>query len=150
MTGYARFLNDETPGCDDMSLGVWCGGPKLSRDVRGRLNRLVLAADDKLRGTVDAVDGRFRGSARPRVLFVDYDGMLASHRFRELGVVEPAYSWTDTWFVLVGGPDNARNETSWPSGTNGDPDGTRYPGLRAVLSPLSPLLGPETCLSDAQ
>lgn len=36
VTGYARFFNDETPECDDMSLGVWWGGPKLSRDIRTR------------------------------------------------------------------------------------------------------------------
>lgn len=148
VTGYARFFDAATPGCDNMSLGVWYGGPKLSRDIRGRMNALVDAANGKLRRTVGEVDGRFRG-ARPRVVFVDYDDLFEGHRFCEPGVLEPAYNRTDSWFFLVGGPDNARNETTWPNGTNGDPETARYPREK-VLSPLSPLVNPHTCLSRAQ
>ncbi|KKY33865.1 putative esterase family protein [Diaporthe ampelina] len=148
VTGYARFFDADTPGCDDMSLGVWHGGPKLSRDVRGRMNALVGAANDKLRRTVASVEGGFRG-ASPRVVFVDYDDLFEGHRFCEPGVLEPAYNRTDSWFFLVGGPDNARNETTWPKGANGDPDATRYQRDQ-VLSPLSPLVDPHTCLSRAR
>lgn len=148
VTGYARFFDADTPGCDDMSLGVWYGGPKLSRDIRGRMNALVDAANDKLRRTVASVEGGFRG-ARPRVVFVDYNDLFEGHRFCEPGVLEPAYNRTDSWFFLVGGPDNARNETTWPNGTNGDPESARYQRER-VLSPLSPLVDPHTCLARAQ
>lgn len=147
VTGYARFFDANTTDCDDMSLGVWYGGPKLSRDIRRRMNELVDAANAKLRRTVDQVEGQFRG-ARPRVMFVDYDDLFEGHRFCEPGVLEPAYNRTDSWFFLVGGPDNARNETTWPNGTNGDPESTRY--KEKVLSPLSPLVDPHTCLSRAQ
>lgn len=148
VTGYARFFDAGTPGCDDMSLGVWYGGPKLSRDIRGRMNGLVDAANEKLRRTVHEVDGRFMG-ARPRVVFVDYDDLFEGHRFCEPGVMEPAYNRTDSWFFLVGGPDNARNETTWPNGTNGDPESARHQREK-VLSPLSPLVDPHTCLLRAQ
>jgi lysophospholipase L1-like esterase len=149
VTGYARFFDADTPGCDEMSLGVWYGGPKLSRDIRGRMNALVDAANDKLRRTVAEADGRFSGS-RPRVLFVDYDDLFEGHRFCEEGVLEPAYNRTDSWFFLVGGPDNARNETTWPNGTNGDTKSTRYSRGEQILSPLSPLVDPHTCMPQAQ
>lgn len=150
VTGYARFFDADTPGCDDMSLGVWYGGPKLSRDIRGRMNALVGAANDKLRRTVEEAEARFKGS-RPRVLFVDYDDLFEGHRFCEEGVLEPAYNRTDSWFFLVGGPDNARNETTWPNGTNGDPgSSTRFSRGDKILSPLSPLVDPRNCLPRAQ
>lgn len=150
VTGYARFFDADTPGCDEMSLGVWYGGPRLSRDIRGRMNALVDAANAKLRRTVVEADERFSGAARPRVLFVDYDDLFEGHRFCEEGVLEPAYNRTDSWFFLVGGPDNARNETTWPNGTNGDPDSTRYSRGESILSPLSPLVDPHSCLPRAQ
>lgn len=148
VTGYARFFDANTTECDDMSLGVWYGGPKLSQDIRRRMNELVDAANAKLHRTVDQVEGGFRG-VRPRILFVDYDDLFEGHRFCEPGVLEPAYNRTDSWFFLVGGPDNARNETTWPNGTNGDPESTRYQREK-VLSPLSPLVDPHTCLARAQ
>ncbi|KAI3397675.1 hypothetical protein diail_10444 [Diaporthe ilicicola] len=148
VTGYARFFDAVTPECDGMSLGVWYGGPKLSREIRRRMNELVAAANARLRRTVGAVGARFSGP-RPRVLFVDYDDLFEGHRFCEPGVLEPAYNRTDSWFFLVGGPDNARNETTWPNGTNGDPESTRYQGEK-VLSLQSPLVDPHTCLARAQ
>lgn len=152
VTGYARFFNAETPACDDMSLGVWYGAPspKLSRYIRARMNALVLAANAKLRRTVEQVDRRYAGT---RVLFVDYDGAFEGHRFCEPGVVEPAYDRIESWFFLVGGPDNARNVSSWPNGTNGDPeDESRYRRRlgEAVLAPGSQLVDPERCLAPAE
>lgn len=153
VTGYARFFNHATPACDDMSLGVWYGGgPKLSRDIRTRMNELVAATNAKLQRTVDAVNARFRGP-RPKVLFVDYDSLFEGHRFCEPGVMEPAYDRVESWFFLVGGPDNARNETMWPNGTNGDPEETQPQSRRpveTVLAPGSELVNPDRCLARAQ
>lgn len=137
VTGYARFFNADTPACDGYSLGVWRGGPRLTGGVRRELNGLVLSANEKLRGAVAAVNGRF---VRDRVLFVDYDAGFEGHRFCEPGVVEPAYDLTDTWFFLVGGPDNAHNETQWPE-----------PNTREeTLSPSSALVDPMACLPPAR
>lgn len=153
VTGYARFFREDTPECENMSLSVWWGGPRLTQDIRHSLNRLVDATNAKLRKTVDVVNSRFRGP-RPRVLFVNYDDLFDGHRFCEPGVVEPAYDRTDSWFFLVGGPDNARNRTTWPNGTNGDPEGTRYPfrgqAETRLLPPGSGLVDPERCLAGAQ
>lgn len=138
VTGYARFFDDTTPDCDHMSLAVWTGGgvggagllggPRLSRDLRARLNALVLAANARLAAAVRAANARFRdddddddgGKDRrhPRVLFVDYDDAFRGHRFCEPGVVEPAYDRDDTWFFLVGGPDNDATTTAAPNETS--------------------------------
>lgn len=149
VTGYARFFNAETPECDDMSLGVWWGGPKLKREIRVKMNSLVDATNEKLGRTISGVNRRFRGS-RPKVVFVDYDMLFESHRFCEPNVVEPAYDRTESWFFLVGGPDNANNQTHWPNGTNGDPETRSEAHATALLPSSSPLLDPAICLEQAQ
>lgn len=148
VTGYARFFNADTAACDDMSLGVWRGGPKLTRAVRARMNALVDATNARLRRAVAAVGRRFHGR-RPKVVFADYDARFDGHRFCEPGVAEPAYDRTESWFFLVGGPDNAENRTRWPNGTNGDPGGAWVMDGRAVLPASSPLVDPATCLAHA-
>lgn len=103
VTGYARFFNADTPACDDYSLGMWWRGPKLERDLRRRMNRMVLRVNRRIEQAVRVVNGAF---TQPRVLFVDYDDAFDGHRFCEPGVVEPDYLRNDTWFFLVGGQDN--------------------------------------------
>lgn len=152
VTGYARFFNEITPECDDMSLGVWYGGPKLSQYIRTRMNELVVATNAKLQRTVDIVNSRFSGE-RPKVLFVNYDTLFDGHRFCEPGVIEPAYDRVDSWFFLVGGPDNARNKTMWPNGTNGDPEDKAYEihnNRETLLATDSALVDPDRCLAHAQ
>lgn len=154
VTGYARFFNADTLECDDMSLGVWWGGPKLKREIRVKMNELVDATNKKLRKTISGVNQRFRGS-RPKVVFVDYDALFEGHRFCEPDVVEPAYDRTESWFFLVGGPDNAGNRTQWPNGTNGDQNtrGERIDQTThemALLPSTSALINPATCLEHAQ
>ncbi|KAL8334680.1 hypothetical protein RB598_009100 [Gaeumannomyces tritici] len=136
VTGYARFFDATTAECDGLSLGVWWGGPRLSRALRARMNGLVLAANAKLRAVVARVNGRFAGAARPKALFVDYDGGFDGHRFCEQGVAEPDYGRSDTWFFLVGGLDNGGNST-------GDPDDGAPP--EGAL-----LVDPDSCLGPAR
>ncbi|KAK0630715.1 WD40-repeat-containing domain protein [Bombardia bombarda] len=137
VTGYARFFDAETAQCDDASLGVWWGGPKLTRQTRRRMNELVLAVNDKLRRTVEEVNRRFATEAK--VLFADYDGAFEGHRFCEEGVREPDYGREDTWFFLPGGGDNVRKESG---------NGTAV--AAAVLPPSSPLVDPAGCLEAAE
>ena len=142
VTGYAQFFNAETTECDEDSFGVWWGGPKLTSDIRRKMNAMVLAANAKLRRAIDEVNSRWF-TARPKVLFVDYDREFEGHRFCEPNVTEPAYNRTDTWFFLIGGPDNAHNESQWPNVTTmARPD--------RALSPLSVLVDPDTCLDAAK
>ncbi|ETS84008.1 hypothetical protein PFICI_05884 [Pestalotiopsis fici W106-1] len=135
VTGYARFFNDQTPECDEMSLGVWWRGPKLQRELRVRMNIMVQAVNEKIKATVAKINSQFAGI---KVLFVDYDSEFEGHRFCEPGVVEPDYQRNDTYFFLVGGPDNARNDTSLSQ--KAQPD---------VLPLHSDLVDPRTCLEPA-
>ncbi|KAI1384681.1 SGNH hydrolase [Hypoxylon trugodes] len=136
VTGYARFFNDVTDECDDMSFGIWWNGPKLKKDLRINMNAMVVTVNAKLRKTVDRVNSRF---TKDKLVFVDYDEKFDGHRFCEPNVTEPDYGRTDTWFFLVGGPDNARN-------------GTRPQHISdfKTLPPNSALVDPTSCLEPAQ
>ncbi|KAF3074109.1 SAGA-associated factor 73 [Trichoderma lentiforme] len=133
VTGYARFFNADTEECDDYSLGMWWRGPKLKRELRQRMNDMVVDVNNKIRRSVDAINAAF---AEPRILFVDYDDAFEGHRFCEPGVVEPDYARNETWFFLVGGLDNSE---------------TPVLGATDALLPLdSPLIDPVNCLGPAQ
>lgn len=136
VTGYARFFNELTDGCDDMSFGMWWNGPRLTKKLRSDMNALVLTVNAKLRKTINAINSDF---TRDKVIFVDFDDAFEGHRFCEPNVTEPDYERVDTWFFLVGGPDNARNGTQ-PQ---------RLSDTRA-LSPTSPLVDPVSCLGPAR
>jgi hypothetical protein len=139
VTGYARFFNDRTDECDDMSLGVWWRGPKLKKEVRARMNAMVQDVNRKIANTVAVINARFTS---PKVLFVDYDMAFEGHRFCEPNVTEPDYKRNETWFFLVGGEDNARNGKPANHSTGAQPE---------MLSPRSAnLVDPETCLAPAQ
>ncbi|KAH7041273.1 SGNH hydrolase-type esterase domain-containing protein [Microdochium trichocladiopsis] len=142
MTGYARFFDATTEACDDMSFGVWWNGPRLTRELRARMNDLVLAVNNKIRYTVGLINAKF---STDKVLFVDHDDLWDGHRFCESGVVEPDYERGDTWFFLVGGADNARN------GTNGTSTGiSRNTGGGGQRNSPTALVDPATCLEPAQ
>ncbi|KAI0435185.1 SGNH hydrolase [Xylaria sp. FL1042] len=136
VTGYARFFNELTDGCDDMSFGVWWNGPKLTKKLRAEMNALVLTVNAKLRKTINAINNGF---TEDKVIFVDYDAAFDGHRFCERNVTEPDYERTDTWFFLVGGPDNARNGTKPQRIAHAE-----------SLSPVSPLVDPHSCLGPAK
>lgn len=136
ITGYARFFNEETTACDDRSFGIWWRGPKLKQKLRRRMNKMVLAVNDKIRKSVDAVNAGF---AKEKVFFVDYDEAFEGHRFCEPNVTEPDYGRNETWFFLVGGDDNAEDTTpEQPRFSEGD-----------LLPPTSPLIDPTVCMGEA-
>ncbi|KAL7787032.1 SGNH hydrolase-type esterase domain-containing protein [Trichoderma ceciliae] len=143
VTGYARFFNAETDECDDYSFGMWWRGPKLKRELRQRMNDMVVHVNDKIRRSVDAINAAF---AEPRVLFVEYDDAFEGHRFCEPGVVEPDYARNETWFFLVGGLDNSPREPREERPGPGPEPGQK----EAQLPPDSPLVDPETCIGPAQ
>ncbi|KAK8113227.1 hypothetical protein PG984_013753 [Apiospora sp. TS-2023a] len=129
VTGYARFFNDRTEPCDDMSLGIWLGpsrgGPKLARPLRRRMNEMVRAVNGKIAAAVARINRQF---TRDKVLFVDYDAAFEGHRFCEPGAAEPDYGRNETWFFLLN-----------PSNVEGD-------GEAALSGPIDPT----TCLPPAQ
>ncbi|KAJ8121278.1 hypothetical protein ONZ43_g2228 [Nemania bipapillata] len=136
MTGYARFFNELTDGCDNMSFGVWWDGPRLTKALRSEMNALVLTVNTKLRKTIDAINSDF---TKDKVIFIDYDDAFDGHRFCEVNVTEPDYERTDTWFFLVGGPDNARNGTE-----------SQRLSEAKTLPPSSPLVDPLLCVGPAR
>lgn len=137
MTGYARFFNVETDECDESSFGVWWRGPKLKRELRQRMNRMVLEVNAKIERSIDAINAEF---SENKVFFVNYDAAFEGHRFCEPNVIEPDYARNDTYFFLVGGPDN--------SGTNHSEPETM--ATTPMLAASSPLVDPDTCLPAAQ
>lgn len=136
VTGYARFFNADTDECDDSSFGVWWRGPKLKKKLRRRMNQMVDDVNNKIKISIDAVNAGFTS---PRVYFVDYDAAFEGHRFCEPNVTEPDYARNETWFFLVGGPDN-------DNGTS--PNVTATP--HDLLPPDSPLIDADTCMEPAQ
>ncbi|KAK0645957.1 SGNH hydrolase-type esterase domain-containing protein [Cercophora newfieldiana] len=150
VTGYAKFFNAETEECDGVSLGVWWGGagvvrgPKLTKEVRGRMNGLVERVNAKIRRTVEGVNGGFAGMER--VVFVDYDKEFEGHRFCEEGVKEPDYGREETWFFLPGGGDSGEG------GRPPDGNGTEVAlGERdGWLEEGSELVDVEKCLERAE
>ncbi|KAF3015346.1 hypothetical protein E8E14_010814 [Neopestalotiopsis sp. 37M] len=145
ITGYARFFNDQTPECDDMSLGVWWRGPKLQRELRARMNAMVQAVNHKIETTVAKINAQFAAGPNhhPKVLFVDYDDAFDGHRFCEPGVVEPDYQRNDTYFFLVGGPDNARSDNMTSASQH------RTQQQLSILPLHSDLVDARTCLEPA-
>lgn len=131
ITGYARFFNAKTEECDNSSFGIWWQGPKLKREVRQRMNEMVLAVNDKIRRSVNTINDAF---SDPRVFFVDYDADFEGHRFCEPNVTEPDYTRNETWFFLVGGNDNSNDQA------NESP---------VILAPESSLIDPDSCLEPA-
>jgi SAGA-associated factor 73 len=99
------------------------------------MNEMVLAVNDKIRRSVDAVNAGF---AKDKVFFVDYDAAFEGHRFCEPNITEPDYQRNETWFFLVGGNDNAGHV---------DPEQPRF-NASDVLPPSSPLINPDICMEE--
>lgn len=137
VTGYARFFNAETLDCDECSFGVWWRGPKLERQLRRRMNEMVLSVNDKIKRSVDAINSGF---TEPRVHFVNYDDAFEGHRFCEPNVTEPDYGRNETWFFLVGGSDNSAV----------DQQSFLHEAYEKVLPQDSPLIDPDRCLDQAE
>lgn len=136
VTGYARFFNSETEACDDSSFGIWWRGPKLKRELRQRMNQMVLAVNAKIKRSIEAVNSEY---ATTKVYFVDYDHLFEGHRFCEEGVIEPDYKRNDTWFFLVGGHDNADSLG----------DDVQLEALQRPVPSDSPLRDPDACMEIA-
>lgn len=148
VTGYARFFNELTDACDDVSFGVWWDGwdgPRLTKALRSEMNSLVLAVNAKLRKTIEAINANVDNAAFARdkeeevVFFVDYDRAFDGHRFCEPNVTEPDHERANTWFFFVGGPDTGKNGTQPQRDTD-----------VKTLPSGSPSADPSSCLGPAR
>ncbi|KPM35026.1 hypothetical protein AK830_g11540 [Neonectria ditissima] len=82
VTGYAQFFNADSEQCDGVSWNYWQWSPeagsgtKLTKDLRAKLNDLVVQVNSK----IDAVVRSFNDD---RIQFVNYDDSFRTHRFCE-------------------------------------------------------------------
>jgi hypothetical protein len=118
VTGYTAFFNVDTDWCDTTTFCFWdvTGGhggafdpairPALSKDLRLRLNNLVIDVNRMLAGIVDEVSAGVHQTVR----FIDPNPRFNSHRFCEQDggqdVHEQDKIRQDTWVFLSGWPDN--------------------------------------------
>lgn len=78
IAGYVGFWNHDNPACDDVSFGYWrWSKPKLTRDLRKRMNDLV----DQLNGVIKSVATQMSGLG---VIYVEgFQTTYEKHRFCE-------------------------------------------------------------------
>ncbi|KAF2166923.1 hypothetical protein M409DRAFT_22975 [Zasmidium cellare ATCC 36951] len=95
VAGYVQFWNDDDPGCNDVSYNFWgFSTPKLTTDVRHRMNVLV----DRLNAKIKSVARQMSGLG---VIYVDgFQSSYDTHRFCEPAprnyLSKPVGK--DTWF----------------------------------------------------
>ncbi|KAG4425337.1 hypothetical protein IFR04_001487 [Cadophora malorum] len=104
VTSYARFFNEVTEECDEH---FFIRGRYLTREFRGRLNRMIEGLNTLIRVAVAIVQMQLVfGGSRMGVFFEDWDGGFEGHRFCEVGEEGDTRSWErDAWFFTVAGDD---------------------------------------------
>ncbi|KAI9865474.1 MAG: hypothetical protein M1813_002364 [Trichoglossum hirsutum] len=107
VTGYVKFWNADTDQCDSVSWNYWqipgTSPPKMTKDLRKKMNDLLVAANAKIKSVVDS----FNANGENRVVFIDTDTAFEGHRFCENGVTEPQPSGSDrpnTWLFQINTP----------------------------------------------
>lgn len=87
VTGYARFFNEATEQCDNVTFSVTQPDNYLTVELRATLNSLILMLNDVIEAA-SAVHG---------AIYLDMDSIFDGHRFCEEGVDEPSEREA-TWF----------------------------------------------------
>ncbi|GME29000.1 putative esterase family protein [Neofusicoccum parvum] len=143
IAGYVGFWNHDNPACDDVSFGYWWfSKPKLTRDLRKRMNDLV----DQLNGVIREVAASMDHLG---VFYVDgFQSAYDTHRFCEPPdgpdyLAEPIGKKTWFWHHLspnlIGGGEG--------------PDGTSTAGLdnrtQEILDYLMPDKAQQAAISES-
>jgi hypothetical protein len=126
-TGYSQFFDSYTDQCDDTSFYIIdFVGPKIKKDLRIKLNRLVHEVNYVISYYADLLNekhsravGGNPGVFTSAINFIDVDIGYNGHRFCREGVQEPDHHNKDTHFFnlnLLASTDN--NETVTVSDTN--------------------------------
>ncbi|KIW66135.1 hypothetical protein PV04_08337 [Phialophora macrospora] len=105
VTGYARFFNEKTDYCNNITFSQTRPLDYLTKAKRRELNQLVMMLNDVIRATA-----LLHGA-----VYVDIDRAFEGHRFCEPGVKEPDLDRADTWFFNIPPPEVAL------SGSQGGP-----------------------------
>lgn len=124
--GYHKFFDSQTDWCSDKSMGYTGGSkPKLTKELRARLNQLVTNLNayllwsvyryTRLRKLVKDPSWMTEGKSRLYFLYPDFDpvndyeGALKDHRFCERGVEDETFKDQRIWFL---GPSWAEHDSS--------------------------------------
>lgn len=95
VTGYARFFNEETNLCDQVTFSRTRPLDRLTKEKRRGFNELVGMLNVIIRSTAEA-----HGA-----IYVDIDTLFEEHRFCEEGVMEPDLGREATWFFNLEKPE---------------------------------------------
>lgn len=87
VTGYARFFNEETAWCDEVSFSRREPKRYLTRSMRFEFNHIVALLNDVIRSSTEVYEADY----------VNIDTIFEGHRFCEEGGRERMNS-NDTWF----------------------------------------------------
>jgi hypothetical protein len=99
VTGYAKFFNEKTHYCDNVTFSQTRPLDYLTKRKRRDLNQLVMMLNDVIKATA-----QLHGA-----VYVDIDHAFEGHRFCEQGVMEPDLNRMDTWFFNVPPPQVGRH-----------------------------------------
>ena len=88
VTGYAKFFNEKTHYCDNITFSQTRPLDFLTKAKRRDLNQLVMMLNDVIRATA-----QLHGA-----VYIDIDHAFEGHRFCEPGVMEPDLDRSGTWF----------------------------------------------------
>ena len=108
LTGYARFFNDSTDQCDNVTFSKTDTKQVLSKKLRKDFNDLVLLLNEVIKAAARIHD----------IGYIDIDAAFEGHRFCEAGITEP-YDGNNTWFfnARTGRTDSRLFPTPMPQQT---------------------------------
>ncbi|KAJ4293023.1 hypothetical protein N0V88_005687 [Collariella sp. IMI 366227] len=142
VTGYPRFFNEDTTGCNDKHMSFWgLVEPKkqyLTVERRKALNKLVTDMNNVVKAAAETVS---RDSLFGQVVFVSIDELFEGHRFCEQGVNEPDNKTPNTWFFLLQGRDAAPDGSLLPPSYPDEPANLTPGECEALLNGETPPFG---------
>ena len=119
VTGYGRFFNSETDRCNRETLSFSPNGPRLTNDLRRRLNEASINLNNKLKSVIEEVNARYTDKF---IRFYDIDPQFDRHRFCDVddNGNERGDDWQSaSWFFYVAGKDALEDGTVDPRDDNG-------------------------------
>lgn len=111
VTGYAGFFSEANDECNQGSLGLISAAqpdaivPKLTRELRSRINTGVRAFNQMIQEAVEETQRRLdRDGQLKRIRFIDIDPLFENHRFCEPEGPD-AVNLPASWFFTVAADD---------------------------------------------
>ena len=133
---YPRFFNEDTDWCDSQTLEIFPGPgykPKLTKDLRHRLNRLAENLNSKIKFTINKYVKKHEelphdkgGWLQTRMYYMDeFDSeTYPGHRFCEEG--KKTFDDEDIWFFVPEGNDSPKNSVAQSLNTTAGDISVKY------------------------